>query len=413
MWAMGSRHVLRDGRETHTTRSPAMSLTRPLISSRVAAPLACLTLAAVLTAPMTSAEASTSAPATDPPWTTVVQGLDNPRLLSFTGGALYVAEAGTGGAGPCVTGAEGEACYGTTGAVTRVRGRHQDRVLSGLPSLAGADGGSATGPADVLVTGHRLYAVTIGLGNNPTVRAQLPPLGRRLMGTVATGFMPRLGPWPLGDLAAAEAANDPDGAGPDSNPTGMVATYAPGHHRRGKFGPALVVTDSGANALLRVGLGGQVSTVAVFDSPGTAPAPFPPFPPLEMQSVPTSVATGPDGAWYVSELTGFPFAPGTARIHRVTSGGQSTVWATGLTNVTDLAWHHGDLYAVQLSSVGLASETGLPMGSLVRVVPGADPEVVAGPLPAPYGVAFRGKDAYVTTCAVCADTGSVVRVPVG
>jgi hypothetical protein len=40
--------------------------------------------------------------------TRVASGLDNPRQLSFgTAGDLYVAEAGAGGSGPCMTGPEG------------------------------------------------------------------------------------------------------------------------------------------------------------------------------------------------------------------------------------------------------------------------------------------------------------------
>ena len=108
--------------------------------------------------------------AADPPWTTVASGLDNPRQLSFTGDTLYVAESGVGGAGPCVDGAEGPACLGMTGAITRVRNGQQARVLTGLPSLAGEGGGGATGPADVVVTGQNKYVVTMGLGNDPAVR---------------------------------------------------------------------------------------------------------------------------------------------------------------------------------------------------------------------------------------------------
>ena len=81
----------------------------------------------------------------------------------------------------------------------------------------------------------------------------------------------------------------------------------------------------------------------------------------------------------------------------------------GQTSVTDLAWHKGSLYAVQISDAGLANETALPSGSLVKVVPGAAPTPVVDNLPAPYGVAFRGHKAYLTTCAVCAGGGAVVR----
>jgi hypothetical protein len=85
-----------------------------------------------------------------------------------------------------------------------------------------------------------------------------------------------------------------------------------------------------------------------------------------MQAVPTSVAKGPDGAHYVSQLTGFPFPPGAAHIFRVVPGYAPTVYASGLTNVTNLAWSHGRLYAVQIAGGGLLTATGLPMGSLVR-----------------------------------------------
>jgi hypothetical protein len=61
--------------------------------------------------------------AQEPPWEVVASGLDNPRHLAFApGGALYVAEAGHGGSGPCSVHPDlGEFCFGRTGAVTRVR----------------------------------------------------------------------------------------------------------------------------------------------------------------------------------------------------------------------------------------------------------------------------------------------------
>lgn len=39
-----------------------------------------------------------------------------------------------------------------------------------------------------------------------------------------------------------------------------------------------------------------------------------------MESVPTAVAIGPDGAYYVSELKGVPFPPGASRIWRIAPG---------------------------------------------------------------------------------------------
>lgn len=372
-------------------------------SIRLSATISVLALSASLGA-APSALADTPQP--EPGWRVVATGLDSPRHLSISGNALYVAESGTGGAGPCQAGPEGdEVCFGTTGAITKITRHGQRRVVTGLPSLAAPDGSAAIGATDVLVHGKR-WVATIGLGADPAVRADLPYAGRRLLGTVVTGkwwkkrhhrawtARPRV----LADLAGYEAAKDPDGFGPDSNPGGIART-------RGGY----VVADAGANAVLKVSAHGRIRVLGVLDSPGTAPAPFPPFPEIEMQAVPTSVFAAPDGSVYVSELVGFPFAAGYSRIHRFSKSGSHSIVATGLTNVTDLAWYRGSLYAVQIADEGLlAAGEDLPMGSLVKVVPGGAAETVVDNLPAPYGVAFARGRAYLTTCAVCPDGGQVV-----
>ena len=51
----------------------------------------------------------------------------------------------------------------------------------------------------------------------------------------------------------------------------------------------------------------------------------PPGTPTPAESVPTAVAIGPDGAWYVSELKGFPFVKGTSRIWRIAPGAKDAV----------------------------------------------------------------------------------------
>ena len=363
-------------------------MTTPTRSARRRAAIA--TIAATAAALATTVLAP---PASAVEWDVVASGLDNPRQLSFRGSTLYVAEAGTGGNGPCIAGPEGDVCLGLSGAITRVRWGQQTRVVTGLPSLAAEDGSGALGTTDVRVRrGHR-YTATIGLGNDPAVKQELGWRGRRL-GTVVKGAFPHRGPRIYSDIAQFEAANDPDGLGPDSNPTGMVLR-----------GQRVVLTDSGGNTLLRV-IDGDPAPLAVFDSPGNAPADMGGFP---IQPVPTSVAVGPDGAFYVSELTGFPFLPDISRIHRVVPGMPSTVYATGLTNVTDLAWNDGKLYAVQIADDGLLNG---PVGSLVKVGTSGSHQTVAGGLFAPYGVAFRDSKAYVTTCSVCPGGGQVIRIPV-
>ena len=358
-----------------------------------------------------AAQAGTGGGSSGPHRATVVaHGLNSPRLLSFgPRGALYVAEAGTGGSGPCVTGPTGEVCFGKTGSVTRIAHGHQRRVLTGLPSLAGDGGAEPIGPSDIRVSWGGVYVLSTGFGQEVEARSTLGPASRR-MGTYSVGRLGTKRYLVLADLAKYEARHNPDHSpGHDSDPTGFIFT------RNGFVG-----TDSGGNTLvsarlhlrdlLSLGSGRNVRALAVFHDvmapqPGGGTGP--------MQAVPTSVAKGPDGAYYVSQLTGFPFPPDAAHIFRVVPGHAPTVYASGLTNVTDLAWWHGRLYAVQLTDGGLLNATGLPTGSLIRVHRGHNSTVdtVLGHLPAPYGVAIRHGAAYVSTCSVCAGGGGVTRVP--
>lgn len=329
----------------------------------------------------------------------VATGLDNPRHLAVSGGSLYVAEAGVGGAGPCFAGAEGETCYGATGAVTRVRHGRQTRVVTGLPSAANPEtGGGAVGPSDLVVRGHR-YTVALGLGADPGVRAG-QPRGIRLLGTVATGRLGSPGLRVVADVGAYESRVNPDGTDLDTNP---VALLRRGHRTD--------VVDAGGNALLRLGRHGGIRTTAVFPSVVT-PAPVPGGV-VDMDAVPTAVAQGPDGALYVSQLTGFPFPVGAASIWRVVPGQAPTRYATGLTNVTDLAFDRdGSLYVVQVTDQGLAAEAP-PLGSVVRVARGggAAHTTVRGGLLLPYGITLHHGSAYVTTGSALADAGQVVRIP--
>jgi hypothetical protein len=334
---------------------------------------------------------------------TVAHALNSPRLISVgRHGTLYVAEAGSGGGGPCVTGETGKVCFGRTGSIMRIRHGHQHRVLRRLPSLAGPGGQEAIGPEDVLVR-HGHYVISMGIGQDTRARHSLGARART-MGTLLSIRFGHRHPRILADIARFEARHNPDhSTAHDSDPAGILRV------RHG-----FLLADAGGNTLLHV-WSHHVRTRAVF------PDRIVTLPPQvgggsgPMQAVPTAVAKGPDGAFYVSQLTGFPFPPGAAHIFRVVAGHRPTVFASGLTNVTDLAWYRHRLYAVQISDAGLLNETGLPMGSLVRVHRGrnAHLQAVAAGLPAPYGVAMRNDIAFVTTCTVCPGHGAVVRIPLG
>jgi glucose/arabinose dehydrogenase len=116
-------------------------------------------------------------------------------------------------------------------------------------------------------------------------------------------------------------------------------------------GGRVVVADAAANDILLVENNGAIDWVAVL-TPVSAPGP---------QPVPTSVAIGRDGAYYVGELTGFPATPGLSRVWRIAPGSRHvfcpsqacTVVANGFTSIMDLAFGpDGTLYVAEFDEAG-------------------------------------------------------------
>lgn len=332
-------------------------------------------------------------------WTVIASGLNNPRGLDFApNGALFIAEAGMGGNGPEVPrpAPMPPLRFGLSGSVTRVFKGTQTRIVTGLPSLAPANGASAFGPSDISFGQNGNAAFTIGLGQNPAARATLISKGvaAESLGTLWQLNQNGQVKW-VADLAAFEAANDPDGYGPDSNPNGVWSDrYAD------------YIADAGANALLEVSVNGTASVVAVF------PNRLAPSGQSQMQSVPTNVVRGPDGAFYVSELTGFPFPAGAARIYRVVPGTQPTVFAQGFTNVIDLEFDAaGNLYVLEIDQNGLS--TPLVTGRLARVDASTHAVVTIAStgLVMPGGMAIGPDGAiYLTNFSTAVGAGQVIRI---
>ncbi len=348
-----------------------------------------LLLASVLAAVIASGAAAAATV------TPVMTGLDNPRGLAFgPEGALYVAEAGRGGSSlPCRIQRGMLTCYGPTGAISRLRHGVQEEWLTGLPSLAAASGSEAeAGPQDISFQGHGGAYVTMGLAGTPAGRALLGPnftLSGKLLKVAASGVIKE-----IADLAAYEGAFNPDGRLVDSNPFGVLAL--PGRQ---------IVADAGGNTILEVAANGAVTTLAAFAARANPTPIGPPF----VESVATAIAQGPDGALYVSELTGVPFPTGFARIHRIAPDGTMSVYATGLTAVVDLAFaDDGALYALQHASCGPFF---VCPGSVVRVAVSAPHPVVYGGLSRPSALAIGSDGAfYVSNKGASAGIGEVLRI---
>ena len=320
----------------------------------------------------------------------VMSGLDSPRGLAFDPrGALYVTEAGRGGGvgAPSVVQRGSTFYYGATGAVSRLWHGQQERVATGLPSLAMANGSRAEGPSDISFQGVGNAYVAIALEGNPNLREQL--------GDVGAGFGRLVRMEPDGtyasaaDLAGYEATVNPDGRQLDSDPYSVLAE--PGSQ---------VVVDAGGNSLLRVAANGDISTLAVLPTLATS---------TSGDAVPTCVTRGPDGAYYVGILTGLPFTNGAARIYRLIPGEAPVEFLTGFKAIIDIDFDSGgNLYVLQHSS----GATGLALpGSLLRVAPDGTRTTVIGGLTNPTSVVVGPDGAlYLSEFGLSPGGGRVLRI---
>jgi hypothetical protein len=358
------------------------------------------------------------AAAAKPGFTVVAKNLNNPRkLFAGANGDLYVVEAGTGGSDKCIGSGQAETCVGLTGAIVRVAHGLVTPVVTGLWSGAKPDGTSAQGPADVIVKGNT-YDVLLQDGTiDKSGVNSLGPDGATAGDLISTP-PGKAKPAVLFNFAAFEAARNPDhGAGPgakfgdppiDSDPYGFVAY-------RGGF----AVVDAAGNDLLWVRAGGKVSVLAVFPTqtvaltPTVAAAIGAPktMRSIAVQSVPTCVTVGPDGALYVGELTGAPFAPGSARVWRIAQGKKPTVYASGFTTISDIAFDGKNLLVLEMAAKGLLDRSS--PGVLIRLTPSKKRTVIASAgLVDPTGLAVAHGSIYISNDGVYpASRGEVVSLP--
>ena len=243
------------------------------------------------------------------------------------------------------------------------------------------------------------------------------------------------------NLFAFEAANDPDGplnppdGNVDSNPFDVASLG----------GRAALVADAGGNDLLRVDNQGNVHVLAVFPNEPVSTANVkdlfgcpvgPPsicgLPPMiPAQAVPTSIAVGPDGYYYVGELKGFPAPTGASNIWRVAPDaswalcGSSPdcvkVFDGGFTSIIDLAFgERGFLYVAELDERSwLAVEPGFTSFSVGGTINACDLDAptptcaeAATGIPILTAITF-GKDGslWATKQALIPGLATVVKIP--
>ncbi len=230
--------------------------------------------------------------------------------------------------------------------------------------------------------------VTIGLEAAP----RDVDLMRRVLGD-GFGRLVQVGPggqWRfVADLVEDQKQFNPEPRLVDSNPFGLLVE--PG---------AVVVVDSGGNDVLRVAANRQISTLGVL--PPVAGA-------TSGDSVPTSITIGPDGAYYIGELTGAPFRDGASTIYRLIPGNAPEPFLTGFKAVIGLAFDRdGSLYVLQHAT---GATMLLGPGVLIRVTPSGTRTTLISGLDRPTGLAIGPDGAlYVSNHGSSIAIGEVLRI---
>ncbi len=301
-------------------------------------------------------------------------GLDNPRGLKFDAdGTLYVAEGGQGGTtatdeAQCeqVVPPVGPYTGGNTSRLSTLNASGQrTTVIEGLPSTQTAPtlGNMVSGVADIAFVDGTLYYVMAGAGcshGHPDV-----PNGVFRVNDDGTSEL-------VADLSAFVKANptavtNPGDFEPDEGAyamiehEGMLYVVHPNHGALEKIDPT----------------SGTITRVIDFTE-------------TENHLVPTAIAVGPDGNFYIGNLTTFPVTAGVATIYQLTPDGQLSHYAEGLTAVTGVAFDdQGRLYVLETSGPGGPDGPVVPgTGRVLRQTDDGGFEVIATGLVFPTAMTF-------------------------
>ncbi len=344
---------------------------------------------------------------------TVMSGLDNPRGLALDpDGSLYVAESGVGAgsntSGPSfVDGNNSTNYYGLSGGVAQLKNGVQTQLISDLPSVAPAGGGGAVGLSHLTFTANGTAFGVIGFGGEFDARTNLVNAGAPNAGLLGTVVQLNFGSSPsatlVSDVSAYAKANNLEGPTQpgkpfETDPYGLTALHNGG----------FAVTDAGGNYVATMDSSGNINSVTQLPNyPNSA---FPNFGPPFSQSVPTSVTEGPDGTLYVSDLGGFPFTSGDTHIDVIKNGSLLNRFG-GFTTLVDVTYYDGELYALQMTTNGLANANPGP-GQLLEVDPlTGQSKVLYSGLFLPGGLVVQNEDTfYISTGSTLAGDGSVIRL---
>jgi hypothetical protein len=304
--------------------------------------------------------------------------------------------------------------------------------------------GLTTGPTGGLLVADSGQGIVRGHGDSARLIAELPGVTdmdvrtRHSLWALTSGGPENSKLWivaggtarPVADLWAFEVRHNPHPALVESNPFDVES-----------LGPdRAVVADAAGNDLLRVDADGTIRLVAVLPNQDVSTAnakrivgcPEPDDPQnaeicdlparIPAEPVATSVAIGPDGAYYAGELKGFPAPLHRSRVWRIEPDARNARCGTspecrvvvrGLTSVLDLHFWNDRLHVAQIDDKSwFAVELGDGVGGSVHscdVATGSCDTVVSG-VPILTAITVRHNTLWGTVNALIPGQADVVRL---
>jgi len=315
--------------------------------------------------------------------------LTNPRGFAWdSGGVLYVALAGSGGAG--LLGPDSGGGYATTGdsgIVARIEGGNPVTVSDDLPSTT-VSGERTLGPAAVAFLGDELYVLEDANAMAFRRDGAQPDGVYRVNSDNSLTLVADTAAW----ISANPTAFKPADYNAEGELFGMVTV-----------GDALWVVESNNGQVLKVSLDGNIERIADLS---------------ENHPLATAPAPSPNGGVYLGFLTPDPYTDGTSKVVEVLPDGEiNDVW-TGLTMVTAVAVDaDGTLYAAEMATGNVSTPPYVApdTGRVVRQTGAGTLEEVATHVNYPVAMAF-GPDKALYVAAPALGTidpdGYILRIDV-
>lgn len=311
----------------------------------------------------------------------VLDGLDNPRQLTLTPSKrLLVAQAGRGSpaqAPQCEGEGEEQQCVGNSGKVTSIGPRGHWHPMSGLLSIAGADGSFAVGSDGASKRPRGRYFAIMTYAPPDLLPTGVPSqqAGKLIAG--GSGGTERI----VADVSKYERNHDPDGEGVESNPYSVLALK-----------PFVLIADAAGDTIYKF-RHGRLRIFHQMKEYGK-----------KVDAVPTTLALDKGtGRVLVGEL--HSEIPGKARVWSLRRDGSVARTWKGFTTVTGVTRaKDGTLYVSELfgGDCGMNDPDCLP-GRVVKVQPNGKRKTYDVPFPA--GIVVRNGKPFVSAFSIAPASG--------